>query len=346
MKAIIVRHYGGQDAIRCEQVETPRPAAGEVLVEVHAVTVNRTRDLDVCAGRAGGPEALPLVPGQDPAGEIAALGPGVAGRRVGERVIVSSRITCGVCAACRAGHGSDCPRATHIGIHRWGGYAEYVAVPAELALPIADGLGFSEAAVAMRHFPLAFHQLETKAGLLAGEWVLVMGASGGLGSAIVQAAKHLGAKVIAGAGGDERVAAALRLGADHGINYRTVDLPRRVREITNGHGADVVCENISDPATFPAAFACLAVMGRLVTSGAHGGGTVPVDMRQLYQRRQRILGAAGHDRGDIVKAMAAAGQGVIRSVIDLELPLARLHEAFDLIHQRKVAGKIVINPQL
>ena len=346
MKAIVVRRYGGPEQIRLESIDPPSPAAGEVVVAVHAVTVNRTRDLNVCAGQASGLEALPLVPGQDPAGEIVAIGEGVSGRCTGERVIVSSRITCGTCEACLRGHGSDCPRSAHIGIHRAGGYAERVAVPALLALPIADRLSYAEAAVAMRHFPLAFHQLQVKARLKRGEWVLVMGASGGLGSAIVQVARHLGASVIAGAGGDERVAAVMKLGANHGVNYRTEDLTRRVRELTGGRGVDVVCENISDPTTFPAAFACLATMGRLVTSGAHGGGTVPVDIKQLYHHRQRILGAAGHDRADVVQAMQAAGDGVVKSVIDLELPLAKLHEAFDLIHSRKVAGKIVINPQL
>ena len=86
-------------------------------------------------------------------------------------------------------------------------------------------------------------------------------------------------------------------------------------------------------------------MGRLVTSGAHGGGTVPVDMRQLYHNRQRILGAAGHDPRDIVNAMAAAGQGLLKAKVDMVMPLVKLHEAFALIHERKVAGKIVIDPQ-
>ena len=168
----------------------------------------------------------------------------------------------------------------------------------------------------MRHFPMAMQQLgPTKAGLKAGEWILVMGASGGLGSACIQVARQRGAKVIAGAGGDERVAVALALGAEHGINYRRENLTERVREITGGHGADVICENISDPSTFPAAFAALATMGRLVTSGAHGGGTVPVDMKRLYHHRLRILGAAGHDPADIRDAMdrcrhrPAQGQG-------------------------------------
>lgn len=346
MKAIVVRRYGGPEVIRLEHdVPVPRPANDEVLVKVHAVTVNRTRDLNVCAGQAGGSQALPLIPGQDPAGEIAAVGQGVDAGRIGSRVIVSSRITCGVCPACREGHGSDCPTSRHIGIHRAGGYAQFVAVPAALAFPIADSLTFADAAVVMRHVPMAFQQLDAKAGLKAGAWVLVMGASGGLGSACIQVARMRGANVIAAAGGDERVAAAMALGGQHGINYRTENLTARVRAITGGHGADVICENISDPTTFPAAFAALAVMGCLVTSGAHGGGTVPVDMRQLYQSRQRIIGAAGYDPGDVAKAMDAAGRGLVKAKVDLELPLSGLHEAFDLIHTRKVAGKIVINPQ-
>ncbi len=346
MKAIIVRSYGGPEAIRLETVDDPKPAPGEVLVKVRAVTVNRTRDLNVCAGQAGGPEALPLIPGQDPAGEIVAVGEGVDAKRRGQRVIVSSRLTCGECDFCRAGHGSDCRKSRHIGIHRAGGYAEFIAVPAAQAIPIAERLSFPEAAVAMRHFPMAMQQLgATKVALKAGEWVLVMGASGGLGSACIQVAKARGAKVIAGAGGDERVAAAMALGADHGINYRSQDLTTLVKEITGGRGVDVICENISDPTTFPAAFASLAAMGRLVTSGAHGGGTVPVNMKQLYHNRQRIFGAAGHDPADIVQAMDAAGKGLLKAKVDLVMPLEKLHEAFALIGDRKVAGKIVIDPQ-
>ena len=346
MKAIIVRSYGGPEVIRLEEIDAPRPASGDVVVKVRAVTVNRTRDLNVCAGQAGGPEALPLVPGQDPAGEIVDVGAGVERGRIGQRVIVSSRLTCGDCEACRAGRGSDCRASRHIGIHRAGGYAEQVAVPAAQAIPIADSLSFADAAVAMRHFPMAYQQLRGKVDIKPGEWLLVMGASGGLGSACVQVAKLMGAKVIAGAGGDERVAAAMGLGADHGINYRRENLTQRVREITGGHGADVICENISDPTTFPAAFASLAVMGRLVTAGAHGGGTVPVNMKQLYHNRQRILGSAGHDPRDIVLAMEGAGAGRLKAKVDMVMPLAKLHEAFALIHERKVAGKIVIDPQV
>ncbi len=344
MKAIIVRSYGGPEALRLEDIERPLPGKGEVLIKVRAVTVNRTRDLNVCAGQAGGRDVLPLVPGQDPAGEIVEVGEAVASTRIGQRVIVSSRLACGECNACKAGRGSDCPKSRHIGIHRWGGYAEFVSVPAGQAIPISDNLSFPEAAVAMRHFPMAFQQLRGKVDIQSGEWLLVMGASGGLGSACIQVAKLMGAKVIAGAGGDERVAVAMALGADYGINYRKEDLTKRVREITGGHGVDAICENISDPTTFPAAFASLATMGRLVTAGAHGGGTVPVNMKQLYQSRQRILGSAGHDPIDIEKAMEGAGSGRLKAKVDLVMPLDKLIDAFQMIHERKVAGKIVIDP--
>ncbi len=344
MKAMIARVYGPVDVLRLEDVETPQAAPGEVLIKVRAVTVNRARDLNVIAGQPGGPQFLPLVPGQDPAGEIVAAGDGIDSRRVGERVIVSSRLTCGVCEECRGGHGSECAQSRHIGIHRWGGYAEFIAAPAAQAIPIDAGLTFGEAAVAMRHFPMAMQQLDAKAKLKPGEWVLVMGASGGLGSACIQVAKLRGAKVIAGAGEAARVAAAVALGADHGIDYRRDNLIARVKDITGGAGVDVICENISDPSTFPAAFACLGVRGRLVTSGAHGGGTVPVDMRQLYIKRQRILGAAGHDGADITNAMVAAGAGLLKAKVERVMPLDQLHQAFELIGTRKVAGKIVIDP--
>lgn len=346
MRAIVVRAFAGEEQIRLETVPTPRPGPGEVLVKVRAVTVNRTRDLNVCLGKVVDAAWLPIVPGQDPAGVVADLGPGVAGLAVGDAVIVNSRMPCGTCAHCRDGRNSECRQFRHIGIHRWGGYAEFVAVPAGQVQRLPDGLDFAQAAVAMRHFPMAFQQIDRKAQLQPGEWVLVMGASGGLGSACVQVAKFRGGKVIAGAGSDERVAAAMALGADHGVNYRREDLAARVREITGGHGVDVVCENISDPTTWPQAFHCLATHGRLVTSGAHGGGLVTVDMKHLYHNRLSILGVAGSDAADNANAMAAAASGAVKPVVEKTMPLEGLLDAFALIATRAVTGKIVIDPAL
>ena len=346
MKAMVVRRFGGQDALALEDVAVPKPKANEVLVEVHAVTVNRTRDLNVVKGSVVGDEYLPIIPGQDPAGRIVELGRNVEGLKLGSRVIVLSRITCGKCPACKAGHDSDCRKTRSIGIHRPGGYAQYVAVPAKQCFPISKKLSYGEAAVVMRHFPMAMQQIDRKAGIKRGEWMLVMGASGGLGSACVQVGKLRGAKVIVGAGSDARVKAAMALGADYGVNYRKQDLSKKVRELTSGAGVNVVCENISDPTTWPEAFKSMATLGRLITSGAHGGGTVPVDMKYLYHHRIQIIGAAGSDRTNVEDAFAAANRGKLKAVVDLELPLVDLPKAFDLIDERKVTGKLIINPSL
>jgi len=347
MKAYIARRYGDPaDALRLEDVPQPQPGTGEVLLRVHAVTVNRTRDIQGVRGHYSGPDALPMVPGMDPAGEIATVGDGVADLRPGMRVVVNSRTPCNKCRFCNASNDADCPHATQIGIHRWGGYAEYVAVPATSCMVLPDRLSYADAAVTMRHGPTALMLLDGKAGLRPGEWVLVMGAAGGLGSTGVQVAKQLGATVIAGAGADERVAFARSLGADYGINYRTSDLTDEVRRITGGRGVDVVFENISDPTTWPKAFAALAYAGRLVTVGAHGGGTVPLDARRLYLNRLRVIGAAGANRRDAERALAIAAEGKLRAPVEAVMPLARLPVAFALIGEGKVAGKLVIDPSM
>ena len=174
MRAIVVREYGGPDVLRLEDVARPEPGPGEVLVEVRAVTVNRTRDLTIANGVPNVPAALPLVPGLDPAGKVAALGPGVTEFTAGDRVVVCSRRVCGDCRDCRRGNDGDCANTTHVGIHR---YAEYVAVPAASCILIPAGVDAAKAAVLVRHFPTAFQLLDDKAGLAPGEWVLVMGAA-------------------------------------------------------------------------------------------------------------------------------------------------------------------------
>jgi NADPH:quinone reductase-like Zn-dependent oxidoreductase len=171
-----------------------------------------------------------------------------------------------------------------------------------------------------------------------------MGATGALGSSCVQVAKMLGAKVIAGAGTDERVELAKSCGADLGINYRARDLANEVMRLTDNAGVDVVCENISDPTLWPAAFASLALNGRLVTAGAHGGGTVKLDVKRLYMRRLRIIGAAGTNLTDVEKALDAAREGKIRAIIDRIMPLRDAAEAHRIVEQNQIAGKIILDP--
>jgi NADPH:quinone reductase len=172
----------------------------------------------------------------------------------------------------------------------------------------------------------------------------VMGAAGALGSFGVQIARLLGGKVIAAAGADERVAAAVSYGAVAGVNYRQQDLTEEVLRITGGYGVDVVFENISDPVLWPRAFACLATHGRLVTAGAHGGGQVMLDARRLYLKRLQVIGSAGANRSDVEAALAASTKGHLRAAIGLQLPLREAAHAHDLLDRNAVLGKIILLP--
>ncbi len=345
MKAVIIERFGGPEVMEYREVPTPEVGPDDVLIEVHAVTVNRALDIHVRESGDGRNPVLPLVLGVDPVGVIVAAGTNVPQTRLGEHVAVISPLRCGTCTPCKNGNPADCITPVHLGIHRWGGYAEYVRVPAVNTTPVPDNLGFPEASVIFRHFPTAFHLLDCKAGVAAGETVLIMGAAGGLGNAGIQVAKYRGARVIAAAGTDAGVALARELGADEAINYRTEDLEARVNELTAKRGVDIVFENIGAPDLWPAAFNSLGGGGRLVTAGAHGGGTVTLDVKRLYRRKLQIIGGAGSDPRDVEATAQGAASGRLRAAIDRVLPLSDVAEAHRLVNERIVTGKVVLVPE-
>lgn len=344
MKAIVLREFGGPDVLRLEDLPSPQPASGEILIKVRSVSVNRTLDCTVRAGKYPVEIQMPHVLGVDPAGQVVEIGAGVAKFKVGDRVATISIVPCLNCKQCLKGLEANCLASKHIGLHRWGGYAEYVAVPARNAFQIPDNLSFAEGTVITRHFPMAFNLLTSKANVKAGEWVLVMGAAGALGSCCVQVAKMFGAKVIAAAGADDRVGSALDYGADFGVNYRTQDLAAEVMKLTDNDGVDVVCENIADPTLWPGAFNSLAIGGRLVTAGAHGGGNITLDVKRLYLRRQSIHGAAGTNPPDVEKALEAARSSKIRAIHHRIMPLRDTAEAHRLVERNQIAGKLILDP--
>ena len=335
MKAVVIRELGAPEVMRLEEVPTPEPGPDEVLIRVHAVSVNRTLDLAVRAGTYAFVPPLPHVLGVDPSGVVATVGPGVTVCKVGDRVVTRQLL--------RPATATEGPAI--LGVHAWGGYAEYVKVPASATHPIPDGLDFVTATVVARHAPTALSMLRDVAKLAAGEWVLVMGASGGLGIAGIQVAKSLGAGVIAAAGADERVSAAVALGADAGINYRAQDLTAEVRRITGGRGVNVVFENVADAQLFPRAFAALARQGRLITAGAHADGTVPLDVKSLYLNSITVIGSTGRiTPDDLTLTLQAAADGHHRVLIDRVLPLSEAAQAHRIVADRSGTGKIVLRP--
>jgi NADPH:quinone reductase len=333
MKAIVIHQFGDPSVLKLEDVSQPPLEAGEIAIKVRAVTVNQTLDVALRAGKYARRPPLPHVLGSDAAGEVAAVASDVKTLKVGDRVV------------CHPIVGRQ-PNGTLklLGVDTWGTYADFVKVPASTVQIVPDTLDFITAAVVGRHGPLAFTQLRDRAQVKPGEWVLVMGAAGGLGSTLVQAAKHLGARVIAAAGSDERVAAAVQLGADHGINYRRQDLTAEARRITNGAGVNVVLDNIGDPVTFPKALASLGFQGRLVTAGGHGGGNVPLDVKYLYLNVITIFGNPIDTPDNFKLALKLAAEGKLKVLIDEVLPLKDARRAHEIVEERSGIGKVVLTP--
>ncbi len=336
MKAAIFYEFGPPEVLKYEDVPDPVPGPGQVVVKVHATTVNRVLNCGVRAGKQMQRKPiLPLVLGVDPSGEVVKLGEPVKGvtmPKIGDRVSVLSR----------PGPGE----AGMLGVNRWGGDAELALVHASMCLPIPENLGYHEASVVIRHCPTAFHLLFTMGKIKEGEWVLIMGCSGGLGTIGVQAAKMTGCKVIGAAGSAERAQVGKDLGADYVINYAEQDLTEEIMRITDGHGVDLVFDNIANPKTFPKAFAAIAHGGRLVTAGAHGGPVVPLDCFKLYDSKITIMGSAGSTMENVRHALDAAGKGKIKVNIEEVFPLSRIQEAHRLVEGSAPPGKILLDPTL
>jgi NADPH:quinone reductase-like Zn-dependent oxidoreductase len=344
MKAVVMREFGGPEVLRYEEIETPEIGPDDVLVEVRAVSVNRTLDLVVREKKYVRVPPLPHVLGVDPSGVIAAVGTRVTDRQIGDRVYVRLFVPTDDPAA------KSLPGVAGVrflGVDIWGGYAQYVRVPAANAIPIPDNVSFQDATVIGRHLATAVNQVEGVGRAKAGDWVLVMGASGGLGSAAVQVAKWNGAHVIAAAGADERVKAALAIGADHGVNYRAQDLVQEVMRITGGRGVDLVCENVADPELFRRAIHAMTRGGRMVTAGnASGHVEVPLDIRRLYLYQLQIIGEPREQPGGLEAAFARAGLGGVRTIIDRIFPLSQAAEAHRRVAERVGVGKVLLDPTL
>jgi|TARA_B100001105_G_scaffold52389_1_gene39622 NADPH:quinone reductase-like Zn-dependent oxidoreductase len=347
VKAVVIREFGGPDVLRLEDVPDPVPGPGDVVVQVHAVSVNRVLDVAMRNGeqRHRG-VTLPLIPGVDPSGVIVAVGDGVEDRAEGDRVAVLHRIRCGQCDACVSGDREACSNRRMVGLHRDGGDAELIRIPAESTLPIPDDLGFPEATVISRHAPTAYKLLVHMADVQPGDDVLVMGAGGNLGSLGVQIAKMRGARVIAAAGSAGRVRLGTELGADVGVDYSVSDLTEAVLDATGGRGVDVVYDNIANPTTLPKAVAAMARHGRLVTAGAHGGPLVTLDFGIIYDRQLTIMGGVGARLADYAPCFEAAARGDLKAQVGRIMPLRDIALAHHLTETCPDLGKVILDPTL
>lgn len=342
MRAVGFTRHGGPEVLEVIELPTPEPKAREVRVRVKAVALNHL-DVWVRKGWQGLRLQLPHVLGSDIAGVVDAVGAEVTDLEPGAEVCVNPGLSCGVCERCLKGDDNLCRQYTILGEHVRGGYAEFVCVPRQNILQKPRRLSFEQAACVPLTFLTAWTMLVRRAQLQAGETVLIHAAGSGVGSAGVQIARLMGAKVIATASTQEKLEKATRLGADHVINYTTHDFVDEVKKLTQKKLVDVVFEH-TGAATWDKSIACLPYGGRLVTCGATAGGDVKLDLRVLFYKRISLLGSTMGSKGDLFRVMQLVDEGKLTPVLDRVLPLEKAAEAHGLLSERKSFGNVVLTP--
>lgn len=342
MRAVVFHRHGGPEVLEQAQLPEPRVGSGDVLVRVKSVALNHL-DLFVRKGLPGLKLPLPHVLGSDVSGVIERVGGDVIGLEPGTPVIVQPGISCMRCEACLSGRDNACRTYGILGENRNGGYAEWVCVPHHNVIPKPANLSFDEAAAAPLVLMTAWEMLVRRAAVQPGEWVLVQAAGSGVGSAGVQVAKLLGAKVIATAGSDDKIQKALGLGADFGINYERSDFVAEARKIAGPEGVDVVFDHVGEK-TWDQSVRVLKSGGRLVTCGATTGHEARIDLRHLFWRRLSLLGSTMGSKGDLIRIVGLLADGKLRAVVDRHLPLDAAREAHVLLEERATFGKIVLHP--
>jgi NADPH:quinone reductase-like Zn-dependent oxidoreductase len=342
MKAVIFNQHGGPEVLQYTDVPEPQINANEVLVAVKACALNRL-DIWVRGGLRGIAIPLPHILGNDIAGVVAKVGELVKWVEPGQEVMVQPGVSCGHCVACLEGRDNMCPEYDIIGYRRDGGYAEYVAVPGVNIVQKPPGLKWEDAAALPLVTITAWHMLVSRANVQPGETVLVHAAGSGVGSVGIQVAKLRGARVIATAGSDEKLARARELGADEVINYTRDDWPKEVKRVTDRAGVDVVFEH-TGAETWGGSISVLKNNGRLVTCGATSGFDARTDLRQVFYRHLTILGSFMGSKGELLEALRFIERGQIRAVVDRPLPLAEARQAHQLMENRAQFGKLVLVP--
>jgi NADPH:quinone reductase-like Zn-dependent oxidoreductase len=340
MKAIVFYKHGGPDVLKYDEVPEPKIHAHEVLVRVRACALNHL-DLWVRRGLPNVPIPLPHIPGSDVAGEIAQIGAEVTTVRVGQKVLLAPGVTCGKCAACIAGLDNRCRHFTNLGYMVDGGCAEFVRAPEVNCLPYPENLKWEEAAAIPLVFQTAWHMLVSRAELQPGEDILILGAGSGVGSAAIQIAKFLGARVIATASSDIKLAKARELGADHLVNHKSQKIRDEVRRITDKRGVDVVFEHVGI-ATWEDSFLSLASNGRLVTCGATTGYDAKIDLRFLFSKQLSLLGSYMGTKSELQTVMKLIAAGRFRPVVDRVLPLSEARAAHEYLEAGSQFGKVVL----
>lgn len=334
MKAIVLREKGGPEALRLEDVPDPQPGTGEALVRVRAAALNH-RDAWIRKGMYAGIR-YPIILGSDGAGEVVAVGPDVDDSFVGWHVVINPAM----------GWGDD-PRVQGrdfriLGLPDHGTYAEYVKVPASNLHALPSGMSFEEAAAIPLAGLTAYRATVTRANVQPDETVLVTGAGGGVAAFVVQMARYSGARVFVTSGSEAKIARAVELGAEGGVNYHDPDWVSRLRDMTEG-GPDVIIDSTGGP-VFDQLLDLAKPGGRLAIYGSTLGHVPQLQLRRIFWKQLSVLGATMGTDGEFVEMLKWFETQAISPVIDKVFPLAEAAEAHRRMDEAGQFGKIVLVP--
>lgn len=340
MKTIYFNEHGGPEVLLYGDRPDPVPGPGQVRLRVRACAVNRL-DQWVRLGIPGLEIPRPHIPGSDVAGEVESLGPGVTGWSPGQRVVVAPGLSCGACAACRAGEDLLCPHYDILGQRSNGGCAEWACVPAVNLFPLPKNLSFEQAASIPLVYLTAWHMLIVNGELRPGQTVLLHSAGSGLGTAALQIARARGARVFATVGSEAKIEPAKSQGADTVALSNDPALAEKIQAWSGGQGVDVVFNHVGQ-VTFEMDLQVLTRGGRLVVCGATSGRQAQFDLRVLFGKNLKIFGSRLGRRESLREILQGFEQGLYTPVLDRIFPLAETADAHRRMEERRNFGKIVI----
>ena len=343
MRAARIHEHGGPEVLSLDDVPEPSAGPGQALVRVLAASINHL-DLWTRRGMPGVSIPFPRVLGCDGTGEVVALGDGVEGLVVGQRVVLEPGYSDLARTDPRfAENDHFAPDYAIRGEHSDGYDQELVALDARYCRPLPEGVDPVQAAAVPLVFLTAWGMLVTRAALEEGETVLVVAGTSGVGSAAIQIAKDRGARVLATAGSEDKLALCRDLGADEVFDHRDQEWGKRVKAATDRRGVDVVFEHVG-PATWRSSMACLARNGRLVTCGGTTGPKVDVLLPHLFIKNLSLLGSTMGPRGAFDEIFAKVAAGTFRPVVDSVLPMSEARAAHQRLEERGALGKLVLLP--
>jgi NADPH:quinone reductase-like Zn-dependent oxidoreductase len=336
MKAVVLEERGA-DGANWRDFPDPVPAPGESVMRVVASSLNRV-DLYMRDSGVGITHKLPQVMGVEGAGEIVEAAPG-SGLRPGMKAILYSEAFCGKCRYCLAGDQPLCESVQILGEHRHGAFAEYVAMPSRCFFPLPDDADLTHAGLLMTAYLTAWRMLFGKKILRPGESVLVVGIGGGVAVACLQLARMIGARVFVTSSSDEKIARALALGAEGGVNYRKDRVSKAILEMTRAAGVDMVIDSVGE-ASWGESLRSLRRGGRLITCGATTGSDPPSEIQRLFIRQLEIYGSTGGSIAEFRELLDVFGRGLLAPVIDGTFAMRDIRAAFDRLSVGAQFGKI------